>query len=89
MSTYQQHHLVLSRVKYPGGLRLVECQECQYAFAVEFDAHGVIKMETKESINKGDQTATHSLFQTPAIELEVNFGADLEVDEEQYHFGDI
>ena len=89
MSSNQQHQLVLSRVKYPGGLRIVECKECKYAFAAEFDTHGIIKMETKEAINQGDAYASHSLFQTPVIELELNFGADLEADEVQSHFGDI
>jgi hypothetical protein len=89
MSTNQQHHLVMSPVKYPGGLRILECHDCQYAFAVEFDAQGILKMETKESINRGDSFASHSLFQTPKIELELNFGADIESDEAQSHFGEI
>lgn len=89
MNSNQEHQLVLSRVKYPGGLRIVECRECQYAFAAEFDTQGIIKMETKEAINRGDGYASHSLFQTPEIQLTLDFGADLEADEEQSHFGDI
>ena len=67
----------------------MECESCRYAFAAEFDTQGVIKMETKEAINQGDAYASHTLFQTPKIELTLNIGADLEADEEQSHFGDI
>lgn len=73
-----QHNLTLSSIKYPGGLRIVECKTCRYAFAAEFDAQGIIKLETKESLNKGDIYASHSLFQTPKIELDLNVGADVE-----------
>jgi len=75
------HHLKMSPVRYPGGLRIVECDTCQYAFAAEFDALGIIKLETKESINKGDIHASHSLFQTPKIELSLTVGTDVETDE--------
>jgi hypothetical protein len=84
MSTNQQHQLVVSRVKYPGGLRFVECQICSYAFVAEFDTQGTIKLETKESINQGDAYASHTLFQTPEIHLELNmdgeFYSEAEVD---------
>ncbi|MCP4422574.1 MAG: hypothetical protein GY805_38680 [Chloroflexi bacterium] len=89
MSINQQHHLVISPIKYPGGLRIVECETCSYAFATETDLQGIIKMETKESINQGDAYASHTLFQTPKIKLALNFGMDMEADEEQIHFGEI
>ncbi|MEZ4594095.1 MAG: hypothetical protein R3D55_23585 [Chloroflexota bacterium] len=72
------HTLKISPIRYPGGLRIVECDSCRYAFAVELDAQGVIKWQTKESINTGDIHATHQLFQTPQIELELQ--AEIDVD---------
>jgi hypothetical protein len=74
------HNLKISPVNYPRGLRIVECDTCRYAFAAEFDAQGIIRLETKESINRGDVSASHSLFQTPKIELDLNVGADVEAD---------
>ncbi|MAT98702.1 MAG: hypothetical protein CL608_16285 [Anaerolineaceae bacterium] len=88
MSTNQQHQLVISPVRYPGGLRIVQCHDCQYAFAAEFDAQGIIKMETKETFNHGDAYASHSLFQTPTIELELSFDAELETEDEDHSFFD-
>ncbi|MCA9898960.1 MAG: hypothetical protein KC433_12285 [Anaerolineales bacterium] len=75
------HELKISPVRYPGGLRIVECQDCRYAFAAEFDAQGIIKLDTKESINKGDIHASHRMFQTPQIELELSMAAELDTDD--------
>lgn len=83
------HQLKISSTRYPGGLRIVECDTCRYAFAAEFDAQGIIKLETRVGINPGDAHATHSMFQTPQIELNLRFGADVETDDRQAHFGEL
>ncbi|MBK7896535.1 MAG: hypothetical protein WAS33_03025 [Candidatus Promineifilaceae bacterium] len=74
------HTLKISPIRYPGGLRIVECDSCRYAFAVEFDAQGAVKWHTKEWINRGDSHATHHLFQTPQIALELQAQVEVEVD---------
>ena len=80
------HELKISPVRYPGGLRIVECDACRYAFAAEFDAQGIIKLDTKESINQGDIHASHRLFQTPQIELELDMAAELDNDDDLADF---
>ena len=71
----KQHLLTVSDVKYPGGLRIVECHECRYAFAVEVDQYGIMELDTRVTINEGDYTASHSLFQAydelPTVEATV------------------
>lgn len=75
---YQPHTLEVSNVQYPGGLRIVECTVCDYAFAAEVDSSGILKMDTKEVFNYGDTNASHSLFQTPEIDLELRVTAEME-----------
>lgn len=62
------HALLMAKTKFPRGLRIIECEECRYAFAVEINQQGIIDLDTKVQINEGDQQASHSFFQAP-IEL--------------------
>ena len=59
------HVLTMSPKKYPGDLRIVECTACRYAFAVKVNEKGMMRMDTIEHFNEGDQTASHALFQMP------------------------
>ncbi|RMG94745.1 MAG: hypothetical protein D6706_13270 [Chloroflexi bacterium] len=61
----KHHQLKMKDVKYPGGLRIFECQQCRYAFAAEVDENDVILVETRVYINFGDPEASHSFFQAP------------------------
>ena len=61
-----QHKLKISPVNYPGGLRIIECGSCSYAFAAEINSAGVLDHETRVQINEGDLNASHSLFELPA-----------------------
>lgn len=70
-----KHALSMSKTRYPGGLRIVACRDCSYAFAAEVDAAGVIDLSTKVPVNQGDLTATHSFFQTPQIQPELSISA--------------
>lgn len=71
------HQVVMSPVKYPGGLRIFECNQCRYAFAAKIDDAGVIMFDTRVRVNNGDLEATHSLFMTPVIELEMETNASV------------
>lgn len=59
------HELKISPVNYPGGLRIVECSTCRYAFAAEINGAGVLDHETRVQFNEGDVDASHSLFEVP------------------------
>lgn len=74
----KQHTLAMSQVKYPRGLRIIECQECRYAFAVEVDNQNVLQMHTRVKINEGDFEASHAYFQIPEIEPVLQVSADLD-----------
>ena len=76
---YKQHTLKMAKAKYPGGLRIIECEECAYTFAVEVDQNGIIKVDTKIQINNGDLYASHSFFQIPQDEplLEISIQPEL------------
>jgi hypothetical protein len=71
----KQHSLTISNIKYPGSLRIVECNECNYAFAAEVDTVGVIDLATKVPINQGDLSVSHNFFQTPQIRPELSISA--------------
>lgn len=72
------HKLQISPVRYPGGLRIVECTSCRYAFAAEINAAGVLDHSTREQFNAGDLDASHSLFEVPTGNLlEVSLEATL------------
>ena len=75
----KQHSLAMSSIKYPGGLRIVECQECSYAFAAEVDAVGVIDLASKVPINHGDLSVSHNFFQTPEIRPELSISGKVRV----------
>lgn len=71
----KHHELIISPIQYPGGLRIVECNSCQYAFAAEINEVGMLKQESKVPINEGDLDASHSLFQVPSgplLEISIN-----------------
>lgn len=59
----KHHKLTMSKTKYPGGLRIIECHQCTYALAAEVDESGAIQVETKVKINRGDPAASHSYLQ--------------------------
>jgi hypothetical protein len=63
----KHHKLKLSKTIYSGGLRIIECEECDYAFAIEVDRDNILQMHTRVKINGGDFTASHSYFQIPEI----------------------
>lgn len=65
----KRHSLNMSPIKYPGGLRIIECQTCSYAVVTEVDEWGIIKAETKIKINSGDHNASHSYIYTPVEEI--------------------
>jgi len=70
-----KHKLHLTKTIYSDGLRIIECDDCRYAFAVEFDA-GQPQMTTRININQGDINAIHTLFLVPKIDLEFNVEVD-------------
>lgn len=84
----KNHQLMVAKTKYPGGLRLYECDECRYAFAAEVDQNGIIEMHSKVMINDGDYQASHSLFQTPEIDLELSVSSDVEHEDRRPALGD-
>lgn len=74
----KHHELIISPIQYPGGLRIVECKSCSYAFAAEVNEVGMLEQETKVQINEGDLNASHSLFQVPTGPLlEISISAEL------------
>jgi hypothetical protein len=75
---YEQHRLKMAHVKYPGGLRIIECGECAYAFAVEVDQDDVLQMHTRIKINEGDFEASHSYFQIPEIRPVLQIASEIE-----------
>ena len=72
------HQLVITKATYPGGLKLVECTACEYAFAAEFDAHNIIQYNTKVTINYGDLHAVHTFFQVPEEMPVLSISAEME-----------
>lgn len=60
----KNHKLVMATTAYPRGLRFIECQECEYALAVEVDDHGFLQMHTRIKVNAGDPEATHTYSHT-------------------------
>ena len=71
----KQHQLHISPIQYPGGLRIVECETCRYAFAAETSDVGMLQYETQVQINEGDLDASHTLFQVPTgplLEISIN-----------------
>ena len=71
----KQHQLHISPIQYPGGLRIVECETCRYAFAAEINDVGMLQYETQVQINEGDFNASHTLFQVPTgplLEISIN-----------------
>lgn len=75
----KQHILKMAEIKYPGGLRIIECEECSYAFAVEFDRFDVMQMHTKVKINEGDCEVAHSFFYIPEIKPSLRISAEAEL----------
>ena len=61
----KHHELKMAKTKYPGGLRIIECETCRYAFAIEVDQDEVLQMDTRIPINEGELEASHSYFQAP------------------------
>lgn len=76
----QTHEIKISPRTYPNGLRIFECKQCRYAFAAEVNNKGTIQFETRVPINHGDQTASHTFFQTPQINLFADFSLDVAPD---------
>lgn len=72
-----QHQLFISKARYPGGLRIIECHACSYAMAAEINETGVVQYETAVSLDYGDFTATHALFQAPEAPPTLDFGGDV------------
>lgn len=75
----KQHILKMAEIKYPGGLRIIECETCSYAFAVEFDGDDVMQMHTKVKINEGNCEAAHSYFHIPEIKPSLRIAAETEL----------
>ena len=72
------HELKISPVRYPGGLRIVECDACRYAFAAEINEAYVLDIDTRIQINEGDLDASHTLFEVPGGPLvEISLEASL------------
>ena len=74
----EQHNLRLSETTYAGGLRIVECESCDYKFAAEVNEHGLIQMGSKVPINYGDLHAFHTYFQAPDEPPELRLSAGIE-----------
>lgn len=72
----KEHTLLMSKVKYPRGLRIIECQECRYAFAVEVDNQNIMQMHTRVKINEGDFEASHAYFHIPEVEPVLKISAE-------------
>ncbi|MCA9918124.1 MAG: hypothetical protein KC445_09235 [Anaerolineales bacterium] len=74
------HTISMSKKVYPGGLRFFECRECEYAFAAEINAVGVLEYDTKVTVNYGDREATHSYFfvpdEVPTVSLSAAFSQE-------------
>ena len=75
----KNHKLTQSARKYPRGLRIFECDTCEYAFAAEVNEHDVIQYETKVTINYGDLDAAHALFHIPEDQLTLNIGSSTDI----------
>ena len=74
----KHHQLKISPIRYPGGLRIVECQICRYAFAAEINEAGVLDHTTRIQFNEGELEASHALFEVPTgplveISIEASF----------------
>lgn len=71
------HQLTITNSNYPGGLKIVECTECDYSFAAEIDEHNIIQYNTKVTINYGDLHAVHTFFQAPDEAPTLTISAEL------------
>lgn len=74
--TSQQHKVTMSPRKYPKGLRIFECDTCQYAFAAEVNKQNILRYDTKVTINYGDLDVAHAIFQMPDDSLTLHMTAD-------------
>ena len=68
MVIMKHHKLTMSKREYPGGLRIIECEECAYAWVAEVNQYGAIRADTKIKINRGDLEASHSYIHAPQVE---------------------
>lgn len=59
----QCHQLKISNRSYSKTVRFLECDHCDYALAVEVDRKGVVKLDSRIKINKGDANAAHTFYQ--------------------------
>lgn len=80
--TIQQHNVIMSKTRYPGGLRIFECWDCDYAFAAELQRNGILDPGSRVPINIGDPGASHALFMTPVIDLRLDLGAEVATDDD-------
>lgn len=62
----KHHQLKISPTHYPGGLRIVECETCRYAFAAEINEAGVLDHITRIQFNEGELEVSHALFEVPS-----------------------
>lgn len=74
----KQHKMFMSPKKYPGGLRIFECETCRYAFAAEVGEHDIIRYDTKVTFNYGDLEAAHTIFQMPDEPLTLSMGSAID-----------
>ena len=73
----KQHKLTMSHVKYPGGIRIIECTECSYALVTEVDQFGIVQMDARVKINYGDPEASHSYVHAPQDERDEDIYAQI------------
>jgi len=73
----EQHTLRTTKKDYPGGLKLIECTTCNYAFAAEVNEHDIIDLGSKVTINYGDLHAAHTFFQAPEEAPTLTISAEL------------
>lgn len=66
------HKLKLLRKAKSGDIVFAECRHCDFAFAGEVDALGIIRPKSKLVTNHGDTSVSHVLFLVPTIKLELN-----------------
>ena len=78
--------MTMSARKYPKGLRIFECDACEYAFAAEVNEHDVIQYNTKVTINYGDLEAAHAIFQIPEDQLSLNMGSSIDAPDPEENF---
>lgn len=70
----QHHPIRMSKQRFKDGLRIFECDHCDYAFAAKVDDDGIVQLETRVPINHGELTVAHSFMQVYDQMPELNMG---------------